>query len=91
MKESVTDFLNRGGEIKKLSYIEPLEEKVIIPIKAKPPEIIDLAEGSLIYSESILKPKIKKRVKRNKKISINESILPSSLKSLLKSVKNDEE
>lgn len=90
MKETVEQFLARGGLISKIPAQELPAIKHILPIKSTSSmEIIDLAGGAELYSESAMARKSTRKVKidkRNQKININKDLLPPGLIGLLTTI-----
>jgi hypothetical protein len=90
MKESVADFVARGGAIRSI----PAQEQPLVlhtlPVKASTIDFLDLGEGALIYSESALEKKTRRGVKpktRKARVqAIDASLLPASLLGLLKTI-----
>jgi hypothetical protein len=75
-RETVEEFLARGGKITKCSYKEPeLKNKVISTSNAGPAVILTLSEADLFFGETKVKKKAAKPVA---KVDIN--MLPEALK-----------
>lgn len=52
MRESVEDFLKRGGSITKVEYKAPeVVENVVRPVSGGPNRLMDLAEGAHFFAE----------------------------------------
>lgn len=78
-RETIEDFLARGGKITKCEAAPLPEEEQgnrASPAPAANATMMTLAEGALYYAESRAKPK--ERKKKNEK-AINFSALPASL------------
>lgn len=56
-KETVEEFLARGGEINKVPYKEPEFKARPIPLASKVPEQMDLTKGELFFAEDTRKKK----------------------------------
>lgn len=81
-KETIEEFLQRGGKITKLPPQKPPSEEAQTVFQTSPSGgLMSLSDGGLFYAE---KKKHKKR-KKEKPISINLAALPPSL---LKFAKN---
>lgn len=95
MKETVTDFLNRGGNIQRFEMVKPEENKQLIYVKPITADRLDLADGAFFFSEDVTKSKNLRKSRKKTKTSINidETLLPKSLLDLLKSMEShkDEE
>ena len=97
MKESVQDFIARGGTINRVPEVQRQEPNYVINIKSSSIEIMDLDNGAHIYSEAAMESKKKRGVKPNtgktRAVKITASLLPQSLLGLLQNigVKIDEE
>jgi hypothetical protein len=87
MRETLEQFLARGGSISKIPAQEQPVTKHILPVKSTSSmDIIDLAGGAELYSESAMAGKTLRKVKidkRNQKININKDLLPPGLIGLL--------
>lgn len=87
MRETVEQFVARGGKVNKIKGQETPVEKHVLPIKnTGSTDIIDLAGGAELYSEAAINSKFTRKVKLNskqKKIKINADLLPSELLGLL--------
>jgi len=83
-RETVEEFLARGGKITKCPANEPVEEEhKVNPTQTAGASMMSLAEGALYYSES----KAKKEKKLSEK-TINFAVLPTSLLKYLPKVKS---
>lgn len=71
-KETLEEYLQRGGKITKLPPQEAPEDKETVPVVSGG-GLMTLAEGSIFYAE--IKPKVIKK----KKVKINLAALPPSL------------
>lgn len=78
MKETVEQYLARGGTIEKLPTVKPSFAQRV-GINNNQTSIMDLDEGAQFFSE--FKPKKSKRVKK-----IDVSALPDSLKFMAESL-----
>jgi hypothetical protein len=77
-KETIEEFLARGGQITKCAAA-PLpneEENRINPTSATSSTMMTLGEGALYYAESRAKPKERKK---KEDVLINFAALPASL------------
>jgi hypothetical protein len=77
-KETIEEFLARGGQITKCAAA-PLpneEESRINPTSATSSTMMTLGEGALYYAESRAKPKERKK---KEDVLINFAALPASL------------
>jgi hypothetical protein len=90
MRETIEQFLARGGSIAKVPAQEQPAVKHILPVKSTSSmDIIDLAGGAELYSEPAMAGKSARKVKigkRNQKININKDLLPPGLIGLLNTI-----
>lgn len=90
MKESVADFIARGGAVNLVPAQQQPQTTHTLPVKASTIDFLDLGQGALIYSESALEKKTRRGVKpkaRKARITaINASLLPANLLGLLKTI-----
>lgn len=90
MRETVADFLARGGYINTIDA-QPIPASAhVLSVKSHTIDIVDLGTGALIYAESTLERKAKREVKPNtrkaKTVKINASLLPANLLGLLQTI-----
>lgn len=90
MKETVEQFIARGGVVKQLDAQKVPEINHVLPVKSSiSMDTADLATGADLYSESATTPKHPNKVKTLKKFklaNIKASLLPKSLLGLLHSL-----
>lgn len=90
MRETVEQFIARGGKVNKFKGQETPVEKHVLPVRnTGSTDLIDLAGGAELYSEAAMNGRLARKVKLNskqKKIKINADLLPSELLSLLGSL-----
>jgi hypothetical protein len=92
MNETIEQFIARGGKISKLESQATPEIKNILSIRSTGSmDIIDLAGGADLYSESAMTAKATRKVKidKRKRVKINPDLLPPSLLGLLNSLGDD--
>ena len=92
MNETLQQFIARGGKISKLEPQEAPEAKHILSVRSTGSmDLIDLASGADLYSESAMAAKGTRRVKidKKKRIKINPDLLPPGLLGLLNSLGDD--
>jgi hypothetical protein len=76
MKETVEQFLARGGQIQRLASIKPdLKQRIQLNPKSSQ-GLMDLDEGAHFFSEF----KVPKNKKPNKKTTLDVSALPEHLR-----------
>lgn len=73
-RETLEEFLQRGGKITVVPPYEPPEEEEEIKQPSSPGGLLTLTEGSLFYTE-----KQKRKVRKKKMPEINVAALPASL------------
>lgn len=57
-KETIEEFIARGGKVEKVDYVEPEAQKHTVPMmKNKVPEQMDLTKGALFFAENTRKKK----------------------------------
>lgn len=89
MKETIEEFLARGGKITTINPQESSEaEKPTLNI-IKSTKLMDIHEGGLYFSDAAILPRLDNKVKSNKKslegIKINRSLIPKELHYLVQS------
>jgi hypothetical protein len=90
MKETIADFIARGGTINRLPAQERPIVANVLSVKTSMINIMDLDNGAHIYSETALEPKKKRGVKpkggKTRASKINASLLPKNLLGLLRKI-----
>ena len=85
VKETIEEFLARGGEVEIVPQAEREEEKIVIkPQAGGPPQLMSLTDGQHFFAEK-KKSKKKKKTGLNLK-NVNMDLVPDSLKSMLKNM-----
>ena len=80
-KESIEEFIARGGKVEQIPYSSPEEEAVLIkPSPAGPPAFYSLDEAQHFFAE--VKPR-RRKPKQAKPVDIDKSLLPKHLQSIL--------
>lgn len=79
-RESVEEFLARGGKIEKLEDLSVIKDKPVGSVSKQKPQIMSLAEGELLYGE---KGKRNKKVKEPDYSGINFDLIPENLRKLI--------
>lgn len=88
MKETIEQFMARGGVISRIESQKVPETTHVLPIKSTlSMDVIDLATGADLYSETAMVTKPTRKVKITKQApKIKVELLPSGLLGLLKSL-----
>jgi hypothetical protein len=94
MRETLKQFIDRGGKINKIEGQETPNEKHVLPVRLTGSmDLMDLADGAELYSEAAMSAKYVRKVKltsKVKKIKINKDLLPSNLLNLLDSLETQD-
>ena len=90
MKETLEDFLARGGAVNRLPEAPRSEHQHVLPVRVSSAELMDLDSGAHLYSEAALDGKpargVKPKTSRARAPKINASLIPKSLLGLMQKV-----
>lgn len=75
-EQLIQEFLDKGGEIEKLDYVDPETKQTIGSTTKKVPQIMTLAEGADMYGE---KQKRRKTTKKSILPNIDLDLIPEHL------------
>jgi hypothetical protein len=85
-KETLEEYLARGGTITKLDYVDPdLPEPTVRSTVSKPPKLYNLTEGAHMFTK-----KTRRKRRSKKKIHIDADLIPEEARHLIPKDNNEQ-
>lgn len=87
-EELIQEFLDNGGEIEKLDYVDPETKNIVGSTVKKVPQLMTLAEGEHMFGK---KQKRRKKIKKQDFSGIDLSLIPEHLHHIINKPASDKQ